>query len=90
MVQIIPDGSNADDKITIGFGAWSGVGANALDGNDTFHASLDRFTLGAGAGNDRITALDATALVHLGTGNDTASFTGAAATLDAGTRQQGK
>ena len=81
MPQIIPDGPSPNDSIFLGFGAWSGVAANHLDGNDTLVASADRFTVDAGAGNDSISAFDAHAKIFLGTGIDTVRFSDGDMTL---------
>jgi Ca2+-binding RTX toxin-like protein len=90
MAQIIPDGPGANDKITLGFGVWTGTGAHALDGNDPLLASFDQFTVAAGAGSDSIKAFEADALVKLGTGNDTIGFFGGPATMTAGSGSNGK
>jgi hypothetical protein len=90
MAQIIPDGSSANDKITLGFGVWSGLGAHALDGNDTLLASFDQFTVAAGAGSDSIKAFEAVALIKLGTGNDTIGFFGGPATVTASPGSHGE
>ena len=84
MPQIIPDGPSPNDSIFLGFGAWSGVAANHLDGNDTLVASADRFTVDAGAGNDSISAFDAHAKIFLGTGIDTVRFSDGDMTLSGG------
>ena len=83
MVQIIPDGSNTNDSITIGFGAWRGVGAHALDGNDTLSAENGSFTV-AGGGNLLIAGDEGTGSMHLGDGNDTVHFDEGDMTLVAG------